>query len=224
VIGGGSFPKPGEITLAHRGILYLDELPEFDRDVLEALRQPLEERSITISRAKGTVTFPAQCMLVASMNPCPCGLGKNGGCTCPERSIISYRQRLSKPIIDRIDIWINVAKIDYDKLAGKNVTGESSATVRDRVRAARTRQSIRFREHQNKISYNSEMNSRDLEKYVNMDDLARATLRISAEKMGLSGRAYHRVIKVAQTIADLAGVETIKKDFILEALQYREKN
>lgn len=223
IIGGGSFPKPGEITLAHRGVLYLDELPEFERDVLEALRQPLEERSITISRAKGTVTFPAQCMLVASMNPCPCGLGKNAGCICQERAIVNYRARLSKPIIDRIDIWISVAKIDYDKLSSKNNTAESSVAVRDRVDKARTIQFKRFKNHARKIFQNSDMGSQDIEKIVHLDEPARTILRISAEKMGLSGRAFHRVIKVAQTIADLAGVDEIKKDFILEALQYREK-
>lgn len=223
IIGGGTFPKPGEITLAHRGILYLDELPEFERDVLEALRQPLEDRTITISRAKGTVTFPAQCMLVASMNPCPCGLGKSGGCTCQERAIANYRGRLSKPIIDRIDIWINVAKIDYDTLSSKNNTGESSSAVKDRVNKARLIQLARFKYHPRKISQNSDMSSQDIEKLVRIDDSARTILRISAEKMSLSGRAFHRVIKVAQTIADLAGVEEIRKDFILEALQYREK-
>ncbi|OHA17263.1 MAG: hypothetical protein A3C79_02995 [Candidatus Taylorbacteria bacterium RIFCSPHIGHO2_02_FULL_45_28] len=222
IIGGGSFPKPGEITLAHRGVLYLDELPEFDRDVLEALRQPLEDRIITISRARGTLTFPAQCMLIASMNPCPCGLGKDAGCTCSERVIACYRQRLSKPIMDRIDIWISVAKIDYNRLAASHYEAERSETIRSRIISARTRQVNRFHAHDRHIYYNSEMGAEDIEKYVQIDESARNILRISAEKLSLSGRAFHRVIKVAQTIADLAGKDCVEKEFVLEALQYRE--
>ncbi len=224
VIGGGSFPRPGEVTLAHRGILFLDEFPEFDRSVIEALRQPLEDRSITISRARGTVTFPAHCIFVASMNPCPCGLGKDRGCTCSEKIIASYRRRLSGPILDRIDLWINVAKIDYNKLSAVDSTAESSAMVQERVRHARTIQLERFKNAEHSLCYNSEMSARDIERHVTMTADARETLRKFAEKFHLSGRAFHRIIKVAQTIADLDGSSHIKKEFVLEALQYRQKD
>ena len=223
IIGGGSFPKPGEITLAHRGVLFLDEFPEFDRSVIEALRQPLEERTITISRVRGSVTFPAQCILIASMNPCPCGLGKELGCTCPEGIVNSYKRRISGPIIDRIDVWLSSTKIDYEKLSLRNTPTENSETMRIRVIAARALQKHRFQKKGLSISYNSEMTAQNIELCTDMTDDARSTLRISAEKMSLSGRAFHRVIKVAQTIADLAGIEIIQKDFILEALQYRKK-
>lgn len=223
IVGGGSFPTPGEITLAHRGILFMDEFPEFDRSVVEALRQPLEDRRITISRSQGTLTFPAQCILIASMNPCPCGLGKESGCTCSERILLAYRRRLSRPIIDRIDIWIPVTKIDYHQLSSRNTNIENSASIRARVVQARARQLERFRSHALSISYNSEMGAQDIEILVKITDEARSVLKISAEKLNLSGRAFHRVIKVAQTIADLAGQDIIKKEFILEALQYREK-
>jgi magnesium chelatase family protein len=224
IVGGGSFPKPGEITLAHRGVLFLDEFPEFDRDVIEALRQPLEDRIITISRARGCVTFPAQCMLIASMNPCPCGLGKDRGCTCPERVYQAYRRRLSGPIMDRIDIWVTVAKIDYDKLSEKHSTSEHSDVIRGRIIRARLRQKERFLKHAISIDYNSEMGPQDIEKCVNLDNGVRELLKASAERLSISGRAFHRAIKVAQTIADLAGEDSIKKEHMLEALQYREKN
>ncbi len=223
IIGGGSFPKPGEITLAHRGVLFLDEFPEFDRSVIEALRQPLEDRVITISRARGVITFPAQCILIASMNPCPCGLGKDKGCTCPEHIFNAYRRRLSGPIMDRIDVWVNVTKIDYDKLAAKSLISESSADIRTRVSVARDRQLQRFKGKNMLIYYNSEMSAQDIEKCVMMTEEARTILRTSAERLGLSGRAFHRVIKVAQTIVDLKGEQEVGKVEVLEALQYREK-
>jgi magnesium chelatase family protein len=222
IVGGGGFPKPGEITLAHRGVLFMDEFPEFSREVIDALRQPLEDRSITISRAQGSLTFPAQCILVASMNPCPCGLGKNGGCTCPERILNAYKRKISRPIIDRVDIWLPVAKIDYRQLAAPDVSAETSAIIRARVMRARAVQSERFRHHGLPISYNSEMGSRDIETCVRLSPDARTTLTISAERLRLSGRTFHRVIKVAQTIADLANTDLITKECLLEALQYRE--
>jgi magnesium chelatase family protein len=223
IVGGGAFPKPGEITLAHRGVLFMDEFPEFDRDVIEALRQPLEDRVITISRARGVITFPAQCILIASTNPCPCGRGKNNGCICPERIIDNYKRRISGPIIDRIDIWVEVNKIDYNKLAAKSSTGESSEIIRQRIIAARLRQIKRFEKHHIEKNYNGEMDAKDLEKSVILTDEARNILLISAEKMELSGRSFHRIMKVAQTIADLAGSDAVEKEFILEALQYRQK-
>lgn len=223
IIGGGSFPKPGEVTLAHRGVLFLDELPEFDQDVIEALRQPLEERSITIARARGTVTFPAHCILIASMNPCPCGLGKERGCTCTERTIARYAKKISGPILDRIDIWINVSKVDYDQLAAERAGGETSSAVLRRVVAARSRQEERLRKQRSSAKTNGEMTAQDIEKTVRIDDGARDLLRRSAQSMGISGRGFHRTIKVAQTIADLTGKDTISSEHILEALQYRQK-
>lgn len=224
IVGGGSIPKPGEITLAHRGVLFLDELPEFGRDIIDALRQPLEDRTITISRVRGTVTFPAQCILIASMNPCPCGLGKNNGCICPEHISKAYRRRLSGPIMDRIDIWTNVTKIDYECLASKENLSESSEIILNRVITARTIQQKRFSKRTTRIYYNSEMNPQDIDMFAEMDDSSRNLLRISAEKMGISGRAFHRTIKVARTIADLVGDTVIKREYILEALQYRERS
>ncbi len=223
IVGGGSFPKPGEITLAHRGVLFLDEFPEFSREVIEALRQPLEDRLITISRARGVITFPAQCILIASMNPCPCGKGKDNGCTCSAHILESYKRKLSGPIMDRIDIWINVNKIDYDKLSAKKSTAENSNSILNRVLSARNKQSARFHKFNINKCFNSEMNAQDIENIIQLEDDARALLTISAKRFELSGRAFHRVIKVAQTIADLAEADIILKEHILEALQYRQK-
>ena len=226
IVGGGGFPKPGEITLAHRGVLFMDEFPEFDRSVIEALRQPLEDRYITISRARAAITFPAQFILIASMNPCPCGKGKDNGCTCSERAIEAYRRKMSGPIMDRLDIWLNVNKIDYAKLAAKTVVAETSDMIRERVVATRAIQSKRYGKYhpaEEQKYFNAEMNAQDIERMVVMHDKARHMLGLSAERFGLSGRAFHRVIKVAQTIADLAKKDMILEEHILEALQYRQK-
>jgi magnesium chelatase family protein len=227
IVGGGAFPRPGEITLAHRGVLFMDEFPEFDREVLEALRQPLEDRMITISRAKGRVTFPAQCILIASMNPCPCGKEKGKGCNCTTHTLESYRKKVSGPIMDRLDIWAQVNKVDYAEMAAKHSSAESSAAIRERVVRARAIQRQRFDRYGIKKVFNGEMCAQDIEICNVMTDEARSYLTASAEKLGLSGRAFHRVIKVAQTIADLAAnsldESQIKKDHILEALQYRQK-
>ncbi|MFA6458855.1 MAG: YifB family Mg chelatase-like AAA ATPase [Candidatus Paceibacterota bacterium] len=223
IVGGGAFPKPGEVTLAHRGVLFLDEFPEFEREVIEALRQPLEDRMITISRARGVVTFPAQCIFIASMNPCPCGKGKDRGCTCTEVMISNYRRKISGPILDRIDLWINVNKIDYETLALSSIDNESSDVVRGRVIAARSLCVERFAAANIPKSYNSEMSALDIEKCVMMEAEARTLLKISAQRFEFSGRAFHRIIKVAQTIADLGQCSLINKNHILEALQYREK-
>lgn len=222
IVGGGGFPKPGEITLAHRGVLFLDEFPEFSREVIDALRQPLEDRNITISRAQGSITFPAQCILIASMNPCPCGLGRLAGCTCPERILNAYRRKISRPIIDRIDIWLSVAKVDYQQLAAPVISTETSAAIRKRVVSARAIQSDRFARHGFTISYNSEMGAREIETCVQLSPDARATLSLSAQRLNISGRTFHRIIKVAQTIADLGNTDVITKECLLEALQYRE--
>ena len=223
IVGGGNFPKPGEITLAHRGVLFLDEFPEFDRSVIEALRQPLEDRTITISRSRGAVTFPAQCILIASMNPCPCGKSKENGCRCPLHILQAYRRKMSGPIADRIDIWLDVHKIDYEKMTERISTAENSETVRQRVSKARIIQTNRYEKFGIKKLFNGEMNASDIEKLVIIDDTARKTLLFSAKKMELSGRSFHRIIKVAQTIADLDGRPTVLEKDILEALQYRRK-
>lgn len=223
IVGGGSIPRPGEITLAHRGVLFLDEFPEFDRDVIEALRQPLEEHKITISRSRGAVTFPAQCILIASMNPCPCGKGKNNSCMCKNYQIENYRKKISGPIMDRIDIWINVNKIDYKKLSEEKSTAEHSIQIQKRISIARERQVNRFKKYKIPKNFNTEMNAQDIEQSIFLKDDVRKILAESAERLSLSGRGFHRIIKVAQTIADLAGEEAIKKENILEALQYRQK-
>jgi magnesium chelatase family protein len=223
IVGGGGFPKPGEITLAHRGVLFLDEFPEFDRSVIEALRQPLEDRTITISRARGTVTFPAQCILLASMNPCPCGKGKENGCTCPQHVLESYKRKMSGPIMDRLDIWLHIHKIDYEKLARRQPTSEDSSIVRARVANARQIQASRYARFGVNKLFNGEMSAVDIEKIVKMTDEARKFLVSSASSMELSGRAFHKTIKVAQTIADLAQKNSIEEIDILEALQYRRK-
>ncbi len=234
ILGGGQSPHPGEITLAHRGVLFLDEFPEFDRKVVEALRQPLEDREITVARAKGSVTFPAQCILIASMNPCRCGTTTEGGCVCPAHLREAYRRRISAPVMDRIDLWVNVNKVDYEKLAAREASGESSGVIRARIAAARALQAERLRKigagkkhagkNEDAVKYfNSEMSADDIENGSHLKDDARTALRLSAERFGFSGRAFHRAIKVARTIADLAGSKDILKEHVLEALQYRRK-
>ncbi len=223
IVGGGAFPKPGEITLAHRGILFIDEFPEFDRKVIEALRQPLENGTITISRARGVITFPAQCIFLASMNPCPCGKNGTVHCTCSPHIVENYRRKISGPIADRIDIWLNVEKVDYEKLAAKEHMCESSETIKKRVVACRSLQIKRFKKYNIHKTYASELTASDIETCITMEDSARNALALSAEKFELSGRAFHRIIKVAQTIANLEEKEIITKTHILEALQYRRK-
>ena len=225
LVGGGPVPKPGEITLAHRGVLFLDEFPEFDKKVIEALRQPLEDRSITISRAKGTLSFPAQCIVIASMNPCPCGYGKEKGCTCSDRDISNYNKRISGPIVDRIDMWVSVSKIEYDALADNSRHAEDSIAIRKRVEKARTSQKTRFLKSKIfKKKYNSEMSVSDIEKFITLPKDVQKLLKDSAERLGLSARAYHRIIKLSRTIADLEESEHITKNHMLEALQYRQRN
>jgi magnesium chelatase family protein len=224
IIGGGATPKPGEVTLAHRGVLFLDEFPEFDKRVLESLRQPLEDRIVSISRAKGSALFPSNFMLVAAMNPCPCGYrgSRVRECTCTNVDLARYARKLSGPILDRIDLWVTVAPVEYNKLLGNEGVGETSETVRNRVRDARAFARGRFGD--NKIlTTNSDMKAKDLTRYVPLSDEVRTLLNSSAEKLQLSGRAYHRIIKLARTIADLAASVDIQKEHVLEALQYRPK-
>jgi len=224
IIGGGTYPKPGEVTLAHRGVLFLDEFPEFEKRVIESLRQPLEDNIVSISRAKGTAIFPSNFILVAAMNPCPCGnLGnKQKSCICKPSDLDRYKRKLSGPIMDRIDLWVSVGNVDYKKL-GEESNGEKSASIKDRVAKARQKQKDRFNKLGKKISMNSEMNVKDLSTIVNLSKDVRDLLDDSAERLALSARAYHRVMKIARTIADLADSEEVKKEHILEAIQYRPK-
>ncbi len=224
MIGGGTFPKPGEVTLAHRGVLFLDEFPEFDKRVIESLRQPLEDNIVSISRAKGSATFPSNFILVAAMNPCPCGNtgSRTKVCICKPSDLDRYRRKLSGPIMDRIDLWVSVGDIDYKKL-GDAPTGEESKVIKSRVEKARHVQKERFTQSGMHVRTNSEMNVKHLENLAPLSASVRAVLDQSAEALGLSARAYHRVIKIARTIADLDGSPDIKESHILEAIQYRPK-
>lgn len=221
LVGGGAWPRPGEITLAHRGVLFLDEFPEFDRRVIESLRQPLENGTITVARAKDTVEFPARFMLICAMNPCPCGnLGsKTKRCICNQNAILRYQRKISGPIADRLDLWIEVPQIAHEELGSANKRGQTSAEVRQRVIAARAIQQKRFQ--LKKYFTNSEIPVKDLDIFTPLSPSCRATLNLAAKKMDLSPRAYHRVIKIARTIADLAKEENISENHILEAIQYR---
>lgn len=220
IVGGGAYPKPGEITLAHRGILFLDEFPEFDKKVLESLRQPLEDRIVTISRASGTLEFPAQFILIAAMNPCPCGFygSEKKTCVCSAHDISRYRKKISGPIIDRIDIWLPVEHVEFDELSNNDLRGENSKDIQERVQRARSFQSTRMKN--NAISLNVEMSSRDVQE-ISLSDTVRVLLNTSAKRLNLSPRSYHRVLKLARTIADLDESHEITEQHILEALQYR---
>lgn len=224
IIGGGTYPKPGEVTLAHRGVLFLDEFPEFEKRVIESLRQPLEDNVVSISRAKGNAIFPSNFILVAAMNPCPCGnLGnKQKSCICKPSDLDRYKRKLSGPIMDRIDLWVSVANVDYKKLSGEG-TGETTSKIKARVQNAREIQKARFEKLGRNITTNSEMNVKDLSNIVKLTDDVRKILDDSAEHLALSARAYHRVIKIARTIADLENSLNVEANHILEALQYRPK-
>lgn len=225
LIGGGSYPKPGEITLAHRGVLFLDEFLEFDKRAIEALRQPLEENFISISRGKGTVIFPCNFILITAMNPCPCGnLGQDNfkKCICQAQDIARYKRKLSGPVMDRIDLWLSVGNIDFNKDNNLDkFKQESSEEIKKRILEAREIQIERFKNSERKIYTNSEMNAKDIEIYSKLSKEAEDILRKSAEKLGFSMRSYHRVIKVARTIADLDKSDDIKINHILEAIQYK---
>lgn len=222
LVGGGSYPRPGEISLAHNGVLFLDELPEFQRSVLEVLRQPLEDRTITISRARQTVNYPASFMLVASMNPCPCGHYTNPkkACTCNEGMVLKYLGRISGPLLDRIDIQCEIAPIEFNELAN-NRNGEDSATIRERVVYARKIQAERFR-HFTGIHANAQMTAAMTKEYVRVSSEGMNCLKMAMEKLSLSARAYDRILKVARTIADLDGSPTVELHHIGEAVNYRK--
>jgi magnesium chelatase family protein len=223
LVGGGATPRPGEITLAHRGVLFMDEFPEFERRVIESLRQPLEDKVIAVARAKGTAHFPANVLLVAAMNPCPCGnYGFKGkSCICTPSALQRYRRKMSGPIIDRIDIWVEVDRIPAHELGSTGKTGEESKIFREKVEGARKLQRERFKEK--KISKNGEMGAKDLVTLVFLEKEAEKMLNLAAERLGFSPRVYHRMIKVARTIADLEGSDIIKGAHILEAVEYRPK-
>lgn len=218
--GGGSIPQPGEISLAHNGVLFLDELPEFNRQAIEVLRQPMEDGSVTISRVQGTLTYPCRIMVVAAMNPCPCGYfgHPTRACTCSKGAVSKYLGRVSGPLLDRLDLHIDVPPVEYDSLANHQKS-ESSAAIRQRVIRVRQLQQQRF---QGKGIYtNAQIPPGMLEQFCPMDDGARSMLKSAFERLGLSARAYDRILKVARTAADLEGSELIRRPHIAEAIQYR---
>ncbi len=222
LVGGGHWPKPGEISLSHRGVLFLDELPEFGRSLLEVLRQPLEDKVITISRAQGSATFPANFMLVGAMNPCPCGYYGDPfrQCTCPPSLVSRYQRRISGPFIDRVDIFVEVPHIDYEKLADDRL-GEKSDKVQARVKAARSLQRKRF--NGTKLTCNAEMTPTEVREFCQAEESAQSLLKAAMKQLYLSARAFHRILKLARTIADLENTDIIKAHHIAEAIQYRPR-
>ncbi len=223
LVGGGNWPHPGEVSLAHRGVLFLDEFPEFGPRVLEVLRQPIEDKVVTISRAQGSLTFPANFMLVAAMNPCPCGYFGDPAkpCTCSTSAITKYQKRISGPLLDRIDIHIEVPRLEYEKLSD-NRLGESSNAIQQRVETARERQRKRFAG--TSITCNADMHPAELRQHCQLDETSRNLMRSAMNQMQLTARAYHRLLKLGRTIADLAGSDSIQPVHLAEALQYRFKN
>lgn len=223
LVGGGQFPKPGEISLAHRGVLFLDELPEFSRSTLENLRQPLEDGIVTISRAQGTLTFPAKFSLVASMNPCPCGYYNDPerDCVCSPSQIIKYQKKISGPLLDRIDLNIEVPRIKFEKLANESLS-ESSKSIRQRVETAREIQRERFTG--GKTICNAEMNSQTVKEFCSINSETLELLRTAVNKFQLSARSYFKILKLARTIADLENKDRIEMPHVAEALQYRQKS
>jgi magnesium chelatase family protein len=234
LVGGGNQPRPGEISLAHRGVLFLDELPEFGPRVLEVLRQPIEDKIVTISRAQGSLTFPANFQMIGAMNPCPCGYYGDPvkACTCSSGTITKYQKRISGPLLDRIDIHIEVPRVEYDKLSDSRL-GEPSATIQQRVEAAREIQRKRFSKNGgstvsdpvgcNPVTCNADMRPAEVRLHCLLDDTSRSLMRSAMNQLQLSARAYHRILKLARTIADLAGSEKIGPQHLAEALQYRPR-
>lgn len=219
--GGGQYPRPGEVSLAHHGVLFLDELPEFSRSALEILRQPLEDGVVTISRAAASLTYPARFMLTAAMNPCPCGYYGDSfhQCRCSPNQIYRYRSKVSGPLLDRIDIHLDVPAVKFKDMSSK-IPSESSSEIRVRINKARNVQRDRFKNHK-KIFCNAHMGHKDIKKYCEIDEGSMNLLKDAIQKMGFSARAYDRILKVSRTIADLEGVEAIQQGHILEAVQYR---
>ena len=220
LVGGGRIPKPGEISLAHNGVLFLDELPEFNKNTLEVMRGPLEDKIISISRVNATLSYPCNFMLIASMNPCPCGFlgSKEKNCTCSPQAISRYIGKISGPLLDRIDIQIEATPVKYQKLDSEEQT-ENSETIKKRVDSARKIQQERYKD--SKIYSNSQLTPKLIEKYCKLDVEGKAILKSAFERLGLSARAYGRILKVARTVADLSGSINIEKNHIAEAIQYR---
>ena len=223
LVGGGRWPRPGEISLTHRGVLFLDEFPEFGHNVLEVLRQPMEDKVVTISRAQGSITFPANFMLVAAMNLCPCGYYGDPvkECTCSASTISRYQKRISGPLLDRIDIYVQVPRVDYEKLADDRLA-EGSDKVRHRVEAARSLQRARF--DGSKLASNAEMTPVEVKAFCQVETEAHSLLKAAMNQLGLSARAFHRILKLARTIADLAEAQTISTSHLAEAIQYRPRS
>lgn len=223
LVGGGTWPQPGEISLAHMGVLFLDEIVEFGPRVLEVLRQPLEDKLVTISRAQGSLTFPANFQLIGAMNPCPCGYYGDAvkACSCSSSTITRYQKRLSGPLLDRIDIHVEVPRVNYEKLSDDRM-GEPSETVRGRVEAARQLQRERFGKGQ--VHHNADMGVAEVRKYCSLNEEGSALIKSAMSQMQLTARAYHRVLKLARTIADLAGTPVIAPNHLAEALQYRARS
>ncbi len=221
LIGGGHVPKPGEVSLANHGVLFLDELPEFKKNVLEVMRQPLEDGHVTISRATISLTYPAEFMLVAAMNPCPCGFltDPNNDCSCAPPQIQRYLARVSGPLLDRIDIHVEVPAVKFKELASDS-SGETSQVIRERVKTARDRQLRRF-SHRKDIFCNARMESKEIRRYCQVDERCQQLLKTAITRLGLSARAYDRILKVSRTIADIEGAEQIRPEFVSEAIQYR---
>lgn len=223
LVGGGATPKPGELTLAHKGVLFLDEFPEFEKKVIETLRQPIEEKIVSITRARGSAHFPAHCILIVALNPCPCGnFGIEGKkCICSPQHIQRYQRKISGPIADRIDIWIEVSKIDYEKIIRKRQRGNTTASIRSDVANARKIQQDRFKHKKGML--NGDMNARDIQTFFEIETKAEKILEQAAKNLELSARACHKVMKLARTIADLDKKIIVDEKSILEALQYRQK-
>jgi magnesium chelatase family protein len=221
LVGGGQFPQPGEVSLSHTGVLFLDELPEFQRHVLEVLRQPIEDGFVTISRANTSLSFPSRFILVGAMNPCPCGylIDSTKECVCTRAQIQKYLSKISGPLLDRIDIHIEVSNVKFEDLTSKGKSGEPSSVIRERVEQARCIQRERFRGEG--IYYNAAMDAKQVKRYCQVDSQAQDLLKEAIDKLGFSARAYTHALKVARTIADLDGREHIHKEDISEAIQYR---
>ncbi len=224
LVGGGHWPRPGEVSLSHRGVLFLDELPEFNRISLESLRQPIEDKIVTISRAQGSITFPANFMLVAAMNPCPCGYYGDPvkECRCSTSEISRYQKRISGPLLDRIDIFIEVPRVEFEKLTDDDSHSESSEKIQARVEAARQLQQRRFND--SGITCSSEMTPIEVKQFCQTEPTAQSLLRTAMKQLHLTARAFHRILKLARTIADLDDSEIIKANHLAEALQYRQRS